>query len=278
MKLSIIIVNYNSGAMTASCIESILPQLSSLRSLQRRGYDRLQHAEAVAEIIVVDNDSKEDSVPFLRSDFPEIMVIANDQNRGFGSAVNQGLEVAKGEYYLVLNPDIIALPGSLQELVSFMDTHRDVGLSGGKLLYPNDQLQDSCFRFYTLWTVLARRTWLGRLPAGQREIHRFLMKDFDHASAQEVDWLMGSCLMARAQAVEQVGGMDEQFFMYFEDVDWARRFSAAGWRVMYTPSAKFSHFHQQSSRQHGVLGILTNRATREHIKSAVKYFLKHGVV
>ena len=261
MKLSIIIVNYNSGAMTASCVESLLPQLTG-RLIK-------------SEIIVVDNASKDDSVPFLRSDFPEITVIDNDQNLGFGSGVNQGLEAAKGEYCLVLNPDIVALPQSLEQLVAYLDAHDDVGLAGGQLLYPNGQLQYSCFRFYTPWTVLARRTWLGRTAAGRAEINRFLMKDFDHRTPAPVEWLMGSCLLARTKAVDEVGGMDERFFMYFEDVDWARRFWEARWRVMYVPTAQFSHFHQQSSRQNGLLGILTNRTTREHIKSAFKYFYKY---
>ena len=261
MKLSIIIVNYNSGAMTASCVESLLPQLTG--------------ALTQTEIIVVDNASADDSVPFLRSDFPELTVIDNERNRGFGAGVNQGLAAARGEYCLVLNPDIVALPGALQQLVSFMDTHDTVGLAGGQLLYPNGTLQHSCFRFYTLWTVLARRTWLGRTAAGQAEIDRFLMKDFNHTTARAVEWLMGSCLLARAKAIEQVGGFDERFFMYFEDVDWARRFWEADWQVMYVPTAQFSHFHQQSSRQHGVLGVLTNRTTREHITSALQYFGKY---
>ncbi len=258
MKLSTIIVNYNSGAMTAACIESLVSQLPT------------DH-----EIIVVDNASRDDSVPFLQSDFPEVKVITNDTNRGFGAAVNQGIAESIGEYYLVLNPDIIALPGSIKTLLSFMDAHQDVGLSGGKLLYPNGRLQYSCFRFYTPWTVIARRTFFGRTKFGQREINRFLMKDTDHTSTLNVEWLMGSCLCLRASAVERVGRMDERFFLYFEDVDWARRFWEKNWRVVYVPKAHFSHFYQQTSRRSPLFGVLTNWATRAHIKSAIQYFWKY---
>jgi len=258
MTLSVIIVNHNSGALAASCIGSV----------QREAVPN-------TEIIVVDNASADDSVPFLSSDFPDLIMIANDRNRGFGAAVNQGIRRARGECYLVLNPDIIALPGSIRTLVKFMVANPCVGLAGGKLIYPNGKLQPSCFRFYTPWTVLARRTALGRTAVGRRELDRFVMKDFDHAENRDVEWLMGSCLCLRAGAVREVGLMDERFFLYFEDVDWARRFWTAGWRVTYVPVATFAHFYQQSSRRHSALGIITNWTTREHIRSAVKYFVKY---
>jgi len=259
MKLSIIIVNYNSGALTHSCIES----------LYREGLPKQ------SEIIVVDNASRDDSVPFLRADFPEITLIANDTNAGLAAAVNQALGQAKGDYYLMLNPDIVVLPGAVEALLAFMDEHGDVGLAGGKLLSPSGKLQSSAFRFYTPMTVLYRRTFLGKTPWGKRAVARFLMKDFGHIKERNVEWLMGSCYCLRARAVSEVGGMDERFFLYFEDVDWCRRFWEKGWRVVYVPEARFSHFHQQSSRQHAWLGLFTNWTTREHIKSAAKYFWKY---
>ena len=210
----------------------------------------------------------------LRSDFPEITVIANKENLGLAAGVNTALAVAKGSYYLVLNPDMIALPGSVHNLVAFMDKNPDVGIAGGKLISPNGKLQYSCYGFYTPMTIFYRRTFLGKTPTGKQAIRTFLMKDFDHASEKDVDWLMGACLMVRKKAYEQVGGMDELFFLYFEDVDWCRRFWAKGWRVTYVPQAVFSHFHQRSSEGGALLGILTNRPTREHIKSAFKYFWK----
>ena len=259
IKLSIIIVNYNTGALTKACLESILKQ-----DLPRE-----------TEIIIVDNNSSDESVTFLRSDFPEARVIVNKTNIGLAGGVNIGLKEAKGEYKLILNPDIIVLPGALKTLTTFMDAHPRVGVSGGKLISPNGLLQYSCYRFYRLITIIYRRTWLGRTKTGQQEIRRFLMKDFDHQSVRDVDWLMGACLMVRSSALDKVGGMDELFFLYFEDVDWCRRFWEKGYRVTYVPSAQFSHYHQRSSEQASVIGLLFNRAARHHIFSAIKYFWKY---
>lgn len=260
MQLSIIIVNYNTGALTSACIESCLTQKLPPQT----------------EIIVVDNNSTDNSVSFLRSDFPEVKVIANQQNAGLAAGVNRALQEATGDYYLLLNPDIIALPGSIQTLLDFIREHAEVGVAGGQLLSPNGKIQNSCFRFYTRMTIIYRRTFLGRTRKGQQAISTFLMKDFDHRLTRDVDWLMGSCLMLRSAAVKEIGGMDERFFLYFEDVDWCRRFWQNGWRVSYVPAARFSHFHQRSSRRGAFGGIITNWATREHIRSAIKYFTKYA--
>jgi len=258
MKLSIIIVNYKTAPLTKALIESLLPQ----------------EIVGGCEIIVVDNNSMDDSVALLRSDFPEITVIDNEANVGLAAGVNKGIAAAKGQYYLILNPDMIALPGSIKTLVEYMDKHAEVGMAGGKLKSPNGKLQYSCYRFYTPMTIVRRRTWLGKLPKGRADIRRFLMKDYDHVAPREVEWLMGACLITRASVVKKVGGMDEQFFLYFEDVDWCRRVWEAGFKVSYVPAAEFSHFHQRSSEGGSFLSILTNRPTREHIKSAFKYFWK----
>lgn len=259
MKLTILIVNYNSGALTHSCLESLF-----------------KHAlPAATEVIVIDNASRDDSVGFLRADWPEIKVVANEVNRGLAGAVNQGIQLARGEYILLLNPDVIAFPGAVTTLVEFMDAQPRVGIAGGQLLSPNGKLQHSAFRFYRPSTILYRRTWLGRTKTGRAEISRFLMEDFDHTSVRRVEWLMGSCYMLRAAAIAEVGGMDEHFFLYFEDVDWCRRFWEKGWHVAYVPQARFSHFHQRRSRTHQLLGIFTNWTTREHIRSAIKYFWKY---
>ncbi len=259
MKLSIIIVNYNTGALTSACIESCLSQKLPPKT----------------EIIVVDNGSNDTSVSFLRSDFPEVTVIDNEVNRGLAAGVNRALKEATGQLLLLLNPDIIALPSSIATLIDFMRSHPDVGVAGGQLLSPSGNVQYSCYRFYKLLTILYRRTFFGRTSLGKREINSFLMKDFDHKTVRDVDWLMGSCLVLRLSAMKEVGGMDERFFLYFEDVDWCRRFWQGGWRVTYVPQAQFSHFHQQSSRQGSTIGIITNWATREHIRSAIKYFWKY---
>ncbi len=259
MKLSIIIVNYKTAPLTAALVESLLK-------------DDLPKA---TEIIVVDNGSEDESVSFLRSDFPEITVIDNKVNLGLAAGVNTGIAAARGQYYLILNPDMIALPGSVTTLVQYMDEHAEVGMAGGKLLSPNGKLQYSSYRFYTPMTIVYRRTPLGKTKAGKAVIAQFLMKDFNHSEVREVDWLMGACLIVRREVVKKIGGMDERFFLYFEDVDWCRRVWEAGSKVVYVPTASFSHFHQRSSDGGSLVRILTHRPTREHIKSAVKYFWKY---
>lgn len=263
MKLSIIIVNYKTAPLTATLVESLLasPAGGAL--------------PPASEIIVVDNNSQDDSVYLLRSDFPEIKVIDNIENVGLAAGVNRGMAEANGQYYLILNPDIVPKPGSVQALVDFMDVNPQVGMAGAKLVSPSGKLQYSCYRFYRPMTIVFRRTWLGKTEAGKREIRQFLMKDFDHAREREVDWLMGACLMVRREAVKEVGGMDERFFLYFEDVDWCRRMWEKGWKVVYVPQAQFSHFHQRSSEGGSVASILFNRSTRAHIVSAFKYFWKY---
>lgn len=258
MKLSIIIVNYKTAPLTKALVESLLTQ----------------ELPKGTEIIVVDNNSQDDSVSFLRSDFPEIIVIDNKENVGLAAGVNRGIQEASGQYYLILNPDMIALPGSVTTLTSFMDEHEDVGMAGGKLLSPNGKLQYSCYRFYTPMTIMYRRTMLGKTKKGKETVAKFLMKDYNHTENKNVNWLMGACLIVRSSVVKKIGGMDERYFLYFEDVDWCRRVWEGGFKVTYVPSAQFSHFHQRSSEGGTLFRILTNVPTQEHIKSAVKYFWK----
>jgi N-acetylglucosaminyl-diphospho-decaprenol L-rhamnosyltransferase len=258
MMLSIIIVNYNTGALTRACVESLLSY----------------NLPPATEIIVVDNASQDESVSFLRSDWPEIRVIAQKENVGLARGVNAGIKAAKGKYYLILNPDIIVFSEAVKNLTQFMEQNLEVGIAGGKLLSPNGKVQLSCYRFYRPMTIIYRRTWLGRTKAGRREIARFLMKDFDRQQARKVEWLMGACLMVRAELVKEIGGMDERYFLYFEDVDWCRRAWLAGWQVSYVPGARFSHYHQRSSESGLGWGWILKPAVRHHIISAIKYFWK----
>lgn len=274
MLLSIIIVNYNTALLTKILVESLLQQMEA-DGVRLRLKKCPVKRDAQVEIIVVDNNSHDDSVLLLRSDFPEITVLDLPVNIGFAGGANAGIRAAKGSYYLILNPDMVALPKSLNTLVEFMEDHPQVGVAGGQLVAPTGDVQTSCFRFYRPMTIVYRRTPLARTGAGRMELARFVMEDYDRTSPRAVDWLQGSCLIARARAVQQVGAMDERFFMYFEDVDWCRRFWEAGWRVMFVPQARFSHFHQRSSERGSLVGILTNWATREHITSALKYFWKY---
>lgn len=261
--VSIIIVNYNSGPLTKQCIKSV--QNSGLK--------------LACEIIVVDNSSADDSVEMLKSEFSDnkdIKIIENKENNGFASGVNIGIKTSNSRYILILNPDITIIDDAITALYNFMEKQPECGIASPKLLNPNGTVQNSCFRFVTPFIILYRRTFLGKLPFGKKALHYFLMKDFDHNSVRNVAWVLGSSLFACKKAIDKVGLMDERFFMYFEDVDWCRRFHENGYKVYYYPEAKMAHYLKRSTAQRGIFGeVLFNKIAREHIKSAIKYFLKY---
>ena len=176
---------------------------------------------------------------------------------------------------LVLNPDIVIKPGSLQILVRELQTQPRVGLVAPKLIFPDGSLQYSCLRWQTPAIVAYRRTALGRTPWGRRRLARYLMEDFDHNAPCDVDWVLGGAMLVRKKALEEVGGLDERYQLYFEDMDWCRSFWQAGWRVRYEPRAVMIHHHRrESARLPGLLG-LANPLARVHIASSIKYFAKH---
>lgn len=257
--LSIIILNYKTRGLLKECLRAI----------------RNARPQLAVEVIAVDNDSEDGTPEAVRREFPEVRVIESDINRGYAGGNNLGLKVATGRYLMIMNPDIIVFPGALETLVKYLDEHSDVGLVGPRLSNPDGTLQHSCYRFHTPWTPLLRRTPIGALGFARRALDRFLMEDEDHSKPMDVDWLLGGAIVARRTAVDRVGLLDERFFMYFDDVDWCRRFWEAGFRVVYVPNAYMVHFHQRASAEAQWWGILSSRAGRIHVGSAVRYFLKY---
>jgi hypothetical protein len=162
-------------------------------------------------------------------------------------------------------------------MMDYLDNDPSVGIVGPQLLNLDGSIQDSCLRFFGPLTIIARRSFFGKTRWGKKLIARFLMKDFDHKETRKVDWVLGSAMMAKADAVKKVGPMDSRFFMYFEDVDWCRRFWQNGYKVVYLPEAKIYHYHfRVSKKSGGILDLLVNKYTWIHIKSAIKYFWKYG--
>lgn len=263
--VSIIIISYKTPSLLRQCIKSIL------RSKIKLNY----------EIIVIDNNSKDESVQMINDDFyDKVKLIANKKNLGFPKAVNQGiLEAQKNQskYILILNPDITVLPNSIESMFEFMEKNKDIGILGPQLINPDGSIQNSCFtKFTTPSIVLYRRTIFGKLKKAKKAIDEFLMKNWDHKTPRDVAWILGSCMFVRMEAIKKVGLMDERFFMYMEDVDWCRRFWEAGWRVYYWPKVKMVHYYQRASAsESGLLMSIFNRQTRIHIASALKYFIKY---
>ncbi len=229
--LSIVILNWNVRDLLDRC-------LASLRS-----------ERYVLEIIVVDNASHDDSVGMLRAKYPQVAVIANTSNRGFSGGNNQGIEASRGRYVMVLNPDTEVLGEALDQLVSYLDGHPDVGAIGPQLLNPDQSLQSSRRRFPTLATTFFESTWLQSM-APQRILVRFYMDDVPASPVHEVDWLSGACTVFRRAALDGVGFYDAQnFFMYSEELDLCRRLKEAGWKIVYQPEAQVVHYVGQSSDQ-----------------------------
>lgn len=208
---------------------------------------------------------------------PLIKYLPFKQNLGYARGVNIGIKNSSGKYILILNPDVIVTDGSIQKMVSYMDKHPDIGMLGPRVLNFNGTHQKTYFSYYKPITILARRSrLLGRIGLFKRALDDFLMADSDPTKFQTPDWLMGSALMVRREAIDQIGGMDERFFMYFEDVDWARRFWHNDYKVVYYPEAVMYHYHQrESSSRLGILDAIFNKKTRWHIASAIKFFWKY---
>jgi len=249
--LSIVIVNWNVRDLLRRCLRSILADLRTckLADLQTCALANLQ-------VIVVDNASTDSSVEMVQAEFPHVHVIANTKNRGFPAANNQGLAVARGRYVLLLNPDTEIVGDALAAMIAFADAHPDVGMIGPQLLNADGSVQSSRRRFPTLATGFLESTWLERY-APRRLLERYEFLDQPDDVTQDVDWLYGAALMARREAIEQVGPMDEGFFMYSEELDWCRRFRESstgssgrcGWRVVYLPAAQIVHHEGKSSEQ-----------------------------
>jgi GT2 family glycosyltransferase len=226
MDLSILVVSYRS----LEPLRHSLPTLAAASS------------GLTFETIVVDNASGDGTSDALRREFPEVRVIDHPKNVGFSGGVNRGMQEARGRCFALLNPDAIPHPGALTTLVRFLDAHPDVGMVGPKILDPDGSIQFSCRRYPSHWTALFNRYSLPtRLFPNNPWTRHYLMLDFDHASVRDVDWLAGACLVTTRAAVERVGPMDEEFFLFNEDVDWCRRTHDAGLRVVYVPDAVAHH-------------------------------------
>jgi GT2 family glycosyltransferase len=220
------------------------------------------------ETWVVDNASSDGTVAMVGERYPAVQVIANPENRGWAAANNQALRQSAGRFLLLLNADTEPRPGSLATLARFLDEHPDVGACGPMLLLGDGRIQGNGRVFPTFWKEFLDATGLRHLALAAYS-RRFGWGRDDFETLAEVDEVTGSCLMARREAVEQVGLLDEQFFMYYDEVDWCRRMKTAGWRVFYVPDAKVVHHVAASARQ---VGFTTYRRLFE---SQQRYFRKH---
>ncbi len=226
LDLSVVIVNYNALAYVRRCLASLG-----------------EGARGLAwEAVVVDNASREPGVEALASEFANVRVLRRARNDGFAAGANAGIRAAHADAVFLLNPDTRVMPDAASTLLCYLRAHPDVGIVAPKLVNPDGSLQLSCRRFPTLWAGLFNRySLLTRLFPGNRFSTAYLMTDWDHACARDVDWVSGAAMMAPRAALECVGGFDEGYFFAMEDVDLCRRMHDAGLRVVYLPTAVVEH-------------------------------------
>lgn len=259
VEVSILIV-YMNGARIAR---------QTLRNLRRVA------PQTSCEIIVIDNNAKAGFGNLLAKEFPEIRYIPMDKNRGFGTAMNVGIRAAKGEMVFIFNPDLAPEPGSLDCMVKKLRSDASIGILAPQLLNADGSLQYSVLTYQTLIIPVLRRTFLGRTSWGEKKIAAFQMHDRDHSKEQDVDWAIGSAMLAWKKDLLALGGFDEQFFMYLEDEDLCRRMHAFGKRVVYFPEARMIHYHRRASADGSLLRQIFNPLTWQHIRSALLYAKKY---
>lgn len=232
MQLSVIIVNWNAREFLARCLETVFAS----------------EFDGDFEVIVVDNNSPDGSVEFIRERYPRVKVIANRDNPGFARGNNQAIREARGEYILLLNPDTEIKPDTLQVMADFMRERPDCGMAGCKVLNPDGTLQPACRRSIpTPADAFFKLAGISRLFPRSPRFARYNLTYLPEDRLCAVDAVSGSFLFTRREVVEKIGLLDERFFMYGEDLDWCRRAQQAGYRNYYVPAASIVHYHGQSS-------------------------------
>ncbi len=248
MDLSIVAVNWNTKDYLRRCLSAI----------------RADPPDRELEVIVIDNASADGSAEMVRQEFAEVQLIENRENTGYARGNNQGIEASQGRYVLLLNPDVEVSPGTLDALVEFAEAHPDAAAVGCRLVGPDGRVERSCRSFPDPLAVLFEYAKLSRLFPKSRLFGRYRMTYFDYASEAEVDQPMGSCLLMSRAALHDVGLFDEQFPIFFNEVDWCYRAKQKGWKVYFTPAAEVIHVGGASTRQRRPAMIReSHRAMRE---------------
>lgn len=230
-EVSIIIVNWNAKAHLHNCLKSVY-----------------EHGDEVDyEIIVVDNASTDGSVEMVKKAWPNVNLIENSENIGFARANNIGIRQSTGPYVCLVNPDVIVLKDCIRNLIEFMDQNPHVGMTGPRILNPDRTLQASCRRFPSIWNNLCQALALNHLFPKSRFFSGPFMNYWAYNTVRKVDSIGGMFWMVRRQAIDEVGLLDENFFLYGEDIDWCRRFHEAGWDVVFYPEAQAIHIGGASS-------------------------------
>lgn len=250
MDLSIVIVNWNTRDMLRDCLASVFAGLGPLR----------------AEVFVVDNASTDGSLAMVVAQFPQVVTIANPDNRGFAAANNQALVRAVGRHVMLLNTDTLVHDAVLPDAVAFLDANPRAGVMGPRILNRDGSVQASATSYPSLRRLVGQTLGLNRIPA----LDGYLMSGWDRRGLRQVEIISGCAMLVRRAAMDQVGMLDDAFFFYGEETDWCRRFAKAGWEVVFAPVGEITHFGGGSVRSLNHLRdvMLTEGTVRLHRKHA----------
>lgn len=262
--INVVIVNYKMKDDIDKCLTSL--------------YSDVKDSGLDVIVTIVDNASYDGIAELLKEKYPQAKFIQMPGNEGFGHAQNAGMKACEAKYYFVLNPDTEFLPdsSSMKKMFDFMEKHDKIGMIGPKIVYPDGSLQYSCWRFPSFWQPIFSRTKYGQKGTGKIIADHYLMKDFDHNQTMPVECIMGSAMFVRKSALDEVGGFDDHFWMYFEDIDWCRRMWEKHWPVYYVHSIVIKHAHGRgSAKVPGIFrALIKNKLARIHLISWLKYFWK----
>jgi GT2 family glycosyltransferase len=253
MDVSVVIVNWNTEDLLFNCLKSI--------------YEHTRDVQF--EVIVVDNASTDGSVIMIKKHFPQTILFANKANYGFATANNQGIAVSNGRYILLLNSDTVLIENTIFNVYKFANNQTDAAVVGCKILNGDRSLQGSAFLFPSLLNFFLLVVYLAKIFPSNRFFGRERMGWWGWNDVREVDVLVGCFMFVRMKAIEEVGPMDSQFFMYYEETDWCYRFKQAGWKILYAPISNVIHFGGGSSKKN------PNKMLLQKYSSMLLYYKKH---
>ena len=249
-RVSAVVVSFNSRAHLEKCLASVL--------------------DVVDEVVVVDSRSSDGSADLVRESFPSVTVVELETNRGFGSAMNTGVEATHGDYLLLLNPDTWALEGAVASLVRCLDDDPRTAVAGPRLSNLDGTLQPSVRGYPTPWRLATEYFFLRWLAPRSRLLNSFYGAGFDHRSPRSVEFLVGAVLLVRRSAFDDVGGFDPDFFMFNEEVDLCYRLTHTGWRITFCPAGEFVHVGGAST------STVWDSMYREQLRSHLRFLTKHN--
>jgi N-acetylglucosaminyl-diphospho-decaprenol L-rhamnosyltransferase len=259
-RVSVIIVSYNAADQLAAALDSLAQA------------PEVANDPGFAEVIISDNGSRDDSVARAARAFPGCRILENGANVGFARACNVAARVAQAPVLFFLNPDARVHPGTLRNGVEYLETHPDVAMAGAKLLNEDGTVAPSCGEFDTWWQAFLRSSAWGELPWFRKQANGYALRQWDYASERDVDIVVGAAMFIRASVFAELGGFDERFFLYHEEIDFARRVHNRGLRVVFLPQCVVTHLGEAggSKKTWGARGVLAWRQRSRRL-----YWVKH---